>query len=181
MEIWKQINDWPYEVSDNGRVRRSVGDGHNAISGHILKSRPDKDGYIIVHLCKNGKPKTFKVHRLVCEAFNGPALNKTDYECQHINGTRSDNTPLNLKWGTPKTNAQDRDLHGNTRKGENHSKSRLSQQEVDCLRQEYFNLKQTRISEGKIRIKRTDRIKLSKKYGININTLASLVRGRGYA
>lgn len=46
--------------------------------------------------------KTFKVHRLVCEAFNGPSL--PGQVCMHLNEDASDNRPENLAWGTQKQN-----------------------------------------------------------------------------
>lgn len=46
--------------------------------------------------------KTLKVHRLVCEAFNGPP--DDGQVCMHLNEDSSDNRPENLAWGTQKQN-----------------------------------------------------------------------------
>lgn len=45
---------------------------------------------------------TLKVHRLVCEAFNGPP--QDGQVCMHMNENASDNRPENLAWGSQKEN-----------------------------------------------------------------------------
>jgi len=47
--------------------------------------------------------KTYKVHRLVCEAFNG-APPFPDAVCMHIDEDYKNNKPENLAWGTQKEN-----------------------------------------------------------------------------
>jgi hypothetical protein len=46
--------------------------------------------------------KTLKVHRLVCEAFNGPP--EDGQVCMHLNEDSSDNRPENLAWGSQMEN-----------------------------------------------------------------------------
>ena len=46
--------------------------------------------------------KTLKVHRLVCEAFNGQP--QKGQVCMHLNENATDNKPENLSWGTQKEN-----------------------------------------------------------------------------
>jgi hypothetical protein len=46
---------------------------------------------------------TRKIHRLVCEAFHGPAPSKKSV-VMHLNEDAHDNRPENLKWGTQKEN-----------------------------------------------------------------------------
>lgn len=48
------------------------------------------------------KGKTYKVHRLVCEAFHGPAPSKS--VCMHLDESSRNNKPNNLAWGTQKQN-----------------------------------------------------------------------------
>jgi hypothetical protein len=45
--------------------------------------------------------KTYKVARLVCEAFNGPSLGRI---CMHLDENSRNNKPSNLAWGTQKEN-----------------------------------------------------------------------------
>lgn len=78
--------------------------------GHLLKERimkpvKDKDGYLVVHLSKNGKRKTHKVHRLVAEAFipNDDPERKT--QINHLSEfEKTNNRVENLCWMSPKEN-----------------------------------------------------------------------------
>lgn len=47
--------------------------------------------------------KTYKVHRLVCEAFHGPAPS-SKHIVLHLNEEPTDNRAENLRWGTRKEN-----------------------------------------------------------------------------
>lgn len=47
--------------------------------------------------------RTYKVHRLVCEAFHGPAPEGKPYVL-HRDEDCANNKPRNLKWGTQKEN-----------------------------------------------------------------------------
>lgn len=47
--------------------------------------------------------KTYKVARLVCEAFHGPAPFKGAV-CMHLDENARNNRPENLRWGTQKEN-----------------------------------------------------------------------------
>lgn len=97
-EIWKPIKDFEYYfISNFGRVK-STKFGKE----RILKLTKDKDGYLIVNLYKNNKSKTFKVHRLVAEAFlpnpyNLPQVNHKDENPQN-------NIAENLEWCTASYN-----------------------------------------------------------------------------
>lgn len=46
--------------------------------------------------------KTYRVARLVCEAFNGPA--PEGMNCLHKDENSQNNRPTNLEWGTQKDN-----------------------------------------------------------------------------
>lgn len=100
-EVWKDVVDYIglYQVSNLGRVK-SLGNGKsnnkNWCKERILKGMSDKDGYLYVNLCKDGKRKTCKVHRLVAEAFldnsqNLPVIN-------HKNEIKTDNRASNLEF-----------------------------------------------------------------------------------
>ena len=49
------------------------------------------------------KGKTYKVARLVCEAFHGPAPDGKTV-CMHLDENSRNNAPTNLQWGTQKEN-----------------------------------------------------------------------------
>jgi hypothetical protein len=98
-----------YQVSNIGRVKsleRTVIDkrGHkNYTNERILKPFTSPKGYLQVSLHNiNGKNKTAKVHRLVCEAFYDNPKNKP--EVNHINENKLDNRACNLEWVTTKEN-----------------------------------------------------------------------------
>jgi hypothetical protein len=97
LEQWKRVIidniEWNYEVSTLGNVR-------NVDTSRILKSRDNGNGYLIVKLYKNGKQKTFYVHRLVAFAFieNDEPTKKTDVN--HIDENKYNNHVNNLEWTT---------------------------------------------------------------------------------
>ena len=86
-EIWKRIKNYEglYEVSNFGRVKslERIDSNKHPIKERLLKCGKVDGGYLAVALCKNGKHKTFLIHRLVAQAFisnpnNLPQVNHKD-------------------------------------------------------------------------------------------------------
>ena len=102
MEIWKDIEGYEglYQVSNKGRIK-SLNYKRTGKEG-ILKGKADKNGYLIVFLYKNRKPKPFLIHRLVAEAFI-PNVNDLP-EVNHIDENKENNHVENLEWCTRKYN-----------------------------------------------------------------------------
>ena len=98
MEHWKPIAGYDgYEVSSLGRVRSMK---HKKVK--ILKPGNAGYGYLAVNLCKNGKVKYMKVHRLVAEAFIPNPQNLETVN--HIDEDKTNNNVNNLEWMTQADN-----------------------------------------------------------------------------
>lgn len=73
-------------------------------------SYPNHDGYPTVALTTENGLIRKSVHRLVAMAFHG--VPKEKLEVRHLDGSRTNNRPENLKWGTHRENGQDMVNHG---------------------------------------------------------------------
>ena len=110
-EVWRDVKGYEglYQVSSNGRVKsleRTFIDKigrERYVKECILKPGMDKGGYLRVGLCDGEKRKTFKVHRLVCEAYHENPDNKP--QVNHINEIKTDNRACNLEWATARENS----------------------------------------------------------------------------
>lgn len=92
MEEFRKIDGIPkYSISEHGSVR-------NDITGRILKTFLDRNGYLIVNLpgvnLSGGKRKS--VHRLVANAFCENPNNFSHVD--HIDRKRKNNHFSNLRW-----------------------------------------------------------------------------------
>lgn len=107
IEEWRSVIGYEgfYEVSNFGRVRR-IKPARGAVPGRILKPTIRKRyGYHMVNLYKNNVSTVFLVHRLVLEAFVGPAPPNT--EGCHFDGDGSNNDLDNLRWASSSENNYD--------------------------------------------------------------------------
>ena len=105
VEVWKDIDGYDnYAVSTFGKVK-------NTKTGIILKTRPHRQGYLLVNLCEDATKKTFTVHRMVACAFIN---NPDDKLCvDHIDNDKTNNNISNLRFATSKENNQNRKLSSN--------------------------------------------------------------------
>ena len=121
-EEWRTVAGAPaYEVSDHGRVRRAGG------------SRPLKPTVyrknIRVWMKVDREWKLAYVHRLVCEAFNGPQPTP-NHEVAHNDGNPHNNYVANLRWATRAENLSDRVAHGTMTWGEKNPSAILTERDV---------------------------------------------------
>lgn len=136
-EEWRPIEDEPgYDVSNFGEVRSHKPVRNFAkppVEPRILKFKRDKDGYRSVSLHQKGRGgRDYRVHQLVCAAFNGPRPNGA--LCLHNDGDNDNNRPDNLRWGTAKQNSDDSKDHGTWVHGRKTNTARLTEDDVRYVR-----------------------------------------------
>lgn len=95
-ECWIDMNEFPnHQLSTQGRVR-------NKKTGRILKSFPDRYGYLRLSI---GNVDNVYIHQLMGEYFFGPKP-FPKAEVNHLDTDRQNNHFLNLEWTTRKGNAE---------------------------------------------------------------------------
>lgn len=118
-ERWLPVAGWEgfYSVSDQGRVRsedRSVvlGNGQTrSYRGRALSQAIEPEtGRRQVHLKRPDRGRTYRVHRLVLEAFVGPCPD--GLEACHWDDDPANNHLSNLRWDTSVANKRDMDRNG---------------------------------------------------------------------
>lgn len=146
-----------YEIDDLGNVTSVK---RNATK----KATVFPSGYAYVRLHKNGEGKSFRVHRLVAEAF---LPNPNGYEqVNHINGVKTDNYLGNLEWCNSFQNMRHAKNIGLFNvSGESNPSAKLTKSDVVNIRNEYVpNSKQY------------GTVALAKKYGVSNVMIGKIVR-----
>ena len=126
-----------------------------------MKLGPDRYGYLVVTLRRDGAMKLCKTHRLVAQAFIPNPENKP--QVNHIDGNKLNNNFDNLEWCTALENikhAVDKGLR--CTKGSNQANSKLTEEDVVVIKKllnlnmfkystlaELFNVKESTISRIK--------------------------------
>jgi hypothetical protein len=163
-ETWKPVLGYEdcYEISNFGVVRsitRYNPKSNRWYESRIMKTRLDKDGYVIVGLTKDGKMKMNKVHRLVISTFTNEDL---DLQVNHIDGNKQNNNLDNLEWCTCSENQ----LHAHkiglkSQQGRKNNASKLTEQDVieicDFFRYTKFKVKE-----------------IAELYGVKPNTITNI-------
>ena len=105
-EVWRSVPSVPeILVSSEGRMMIAPywgtmphgGDRPYGGQPHFGVWNKQDGRFITVY-----KGKTYKIARLVCEAFKGPAPKGS--VCMHLDENSANNKPVNLDWGTQKEN-----------------------------------------------------------------------------
>jgi hypothetical protein len=104
-EIWHDVIgfDGVYKVSNYGHIWSSI-------TNNLRKPRLCK-GYLGLNLRRNGKDCFRSIHRIVAEAFL-PDHSFEQWQVNHKNANKLDNTVNNLEWVTPKDNMLHAYRHG---------------------------------------------------------------------
>jgi hypothetical protein len=126
-ERWASVPGYEmlYAVSDSGRIK-------SVRNGVVMANVLDRDGYHTIKLSKAGKGIRHKVHRLVCQVFNGEP--PAGLDCAHLDGDKANNTPQNLAWVTRAENLAHRRLHGTDQTGERGAAAKLTWSQVREIR-----------------------------------------------
>lgn len=95
-EVWRPVVGYEglYEVSNTGKV--DALNYHHEKRRDRMKTRIDKQGYVVVRLYKNGKVRNYFVHRLVAIAFI--QNNKNLPQVNHKDENKQNNCIENLEW-----------------------------------------------------------------------------------
>jgi len=113
MENWKDIPGYEgYQISDTGKVKSLEKVFFSGVNHALKKVYPEKimkihldhNQHERITLYKNGKGKTFFIHRLVYETFVGEI--GEGYEIHHIDFNKSNNHTSNLRRMTCKEHMQ---------------------------------------------------------------------------
>lgn len=104
---WKDIkfidfNGVEYDYTGHYKINK-LGDVYSYKSNRLLSKCKDKDGYCRAMLSKDGKIKTFKVHRLVAFMFIA-TTDKTKQMVNHRDENKENNHVSNLEWCTVSEN-----------------------------------------------------------------------------
>lgn len=95
--IWKPVLGFlDYEISNNGRVRRVIAN-ENAPCKELHPQKMTR-GYLKIILYSYRNRFQMSVHRLVLDAFVGPA--PEGHVCNHKDGNKHNNHVDNLEWVT---------------------------------------------------------------------------------
>lgn len=139
----------------------------------LLKPRPDGFGYQCYVLCVDGRPRTWRGHRIVAAAYLPPCPSAY-HGIRHKDDDPANNCASNLEWGTQAENIRDRDERGRTargssvvgviRRGESNRTSKLKDLQVAAIRE--------RLATGE------RGIDLAAEYGVSTSTISAIRTGQ---
>lgn len=96
MENWKNIEGFDYQISDFGNIKNK--------KGKVLKPSLVGNGYLQVHLSKEGKRYDFLVHCLVADYFLDKKRNGRKLVVDHKDNNKLNNHKDNLQIVTQRIN-----------------------------------------------------------------------------
>lgn len=167
IERWKDIVGYEnkYQISSFGNVRSVMFNNYTTKNKkRVKKLKPAKDntGYLSVVLCKDGKTKTFRIHRLVAQAF---LLNENNYKVvNHIDGNKLNNRVENIEWCTYKENSIHAVKNNLIKSGEQSPASKLKDCQIIFIKKHY-----------KFRDKIFNSCNLAKMFGVSQPTISMII------
>lgn len=124
------------------------------------------NGYPQVTLQNCDGPRKWLVSRLVLESFVGPPL-PGHQACHFPDPCPQNNNLSNLRWGTPKENNGDKQIHGTQPRGEQMPWAKVNSDMARALREEYAATTLT-ISD------------LARKHRLNRDLVYGIISGRNW-
>jgi len=121
-----------YEVTRDGTVY-SVESNWRGYGKRALIADLNDDGYPSVRITVKGRRTRYAVHKLVA-LHHLPPRPSPSHEIRHLDGDKLNCHADNLAWGTPKENADDRERHGRTSRGEAHSRAIRASSHAEAVR-----------------------------------------------
>lgn len=119
-EVWRAIPSLPeYLASSEGRVMRLPYSGEMPKGG--LRSYGGEPWFGVweksqARFIIQFRGKTYRVSRLICEAFHGSAPDSAPV-CMHLDENSANNRSANLQWGTQQENLNAPGFVGYSRSG----------------------------------------------------------------
>lgn len=163
-EIWSTVAELEGHVvvSNLGRVKRI--DHHGSQSDHLFKFYTDADGYFTFGISIDGHIYSYRVHRLVANAF----IPHTDdsLEVNHIDGNKQNNCVANLEWCTKTENMQHAVALG------------LCKNDGDCMKSINRELRSTKIECIESGLIFNSIKEAADYYDVSWSTVADIVHGR---
>lgn len=145
-EIWKDIHNYEglYQISNYGRVKslerkvKNTKSSYRIVKEKILSCNKCSNGYYYIILYKNQNKKTYRIHRLVADAFI--PNNDNLLEVNHIDENKENNNVNNLEWCNHKYNMN----YGTSikRNAEKHKKQVIQYTKNNEIIKEYSSLKE---------------------------------------
>ena len=124
LERWLPVVGYEglYEVSDRGRVRSM-----RLVPPLVMSLGWAKRGqYPRIVLRRGGDRQSLYVHRMVLEAFAGPAPD--GHEASHLDGDMLNASATNLAWETKRVNHARKAEHGTRQIGRRNGQAKLSRE-----------------------------------------------------
>lgn len=132
----------------------------NGQKDRVLKPHPNSFGYLTVLLTNaDGESKKHFIHKLVAHHFLGEK--PANLQIRHLDGNKLNNRFDNLKYGTAKENADDREKHGTNAYGVKIGSSKLSESNVIEIRSQYK--------------KRGDMVKIAEKFNVSCTQVYNII------
>ena len=147
--IWRDVPSFPgYQASSDGQIKRlaTLGADGRRLRELVLSQSRNTGGYFVTSILAQAgrRYQAQPVHRLICEAFHGPSPADKPFAL-HNDGSKDNNVPDNLRWGSPAENTADRVLHGTEILGEDHALAKLTEGDIRRIRSS--PLKQTELAD----------------------------------